>query len=230
MKSRFYKRSIILIILMLLIPHSNSIATEECHTYLGISFEDATPVLVDDSLFEARGIHFPTDVQSGTAEVVEEFGYPFSIQCDFGQNHIGISRVLLRSLQPARVSPDVFESRLQSDACQFYTMDEAITRLYGKPDTQYFLRSDGTATSPYYQWDTEIWTVDQMLSVCEIGYTLHFVSVWDNVVLHHWIDSVKLNGNGEFLTRILLYYYPDCQSDTISKILTSYEITDGGLL
>lgn len=84
-------------------------------------------------------------------------------------------------------------------------MDSAITALYIQPDLRYF---EG-AVSERYMFRDGKWDLQQMITLCEKHHSFYAYTIWNNVVLHVWIDGKKPNVKGDYLSRILLYYYPD---------------------
>lgn len=47
-----------------------------------------------------------------------------------------------------------------------------------------------------------------MITLCENRKTFYAYAIWKNVVLHVWIDGKRPNVSGNYLSRVLLYYYP----------------------
>lgn len=181
----------------------------EIHCYLGIPFDTSTPETVRQVLFEQEGIHVSSEELKTWIYGINDFGFPLCALFQFRPRDAGIDRILLNSSQPARVEPEQFPLRFRSDLQQFIDMDSAITALYGQPDLRYF---EGSAAR--YMFKDEKWDLQQMIALCEKKQSFYAYTIWNNVVLHVWIDGKKPNVSGDYLSRILLYYYPDEQITT----------------
>ncbi len=190
------------------------------YLYQGIPVKDTTPEIVSKILLEKKGVPFETSsvVWSGNAYGIEEFGYEWNLQLDFNENDIGMNRLLLSSAQSARVSPDDFRNRIQSDLGQFVDVESRLTALYGEPDNRFFyVANRQSGKSERVMFPSGRWETEPMTSVCEKERWFQSFSVWGNVVLQSWVDWKKPNVAGEYLSRVMLYYYPDMQSTAAIK-------------
>lgn len=184
------------------------IQAEESHgirRYLDIPFDTSTPETVRQVLLEQKGLSVSSEDLKTWVYGLNDFGFPLRAQFEFRGRGPGINRILLHSAQPARVEPDQFPLRFRSDLQQFMDMDCAITALYGQPDLRYF-EGDGSAR---YMFPDGEWDLQQTIALCEDQQSFYAYAIWNNVVLHVWIDEKKPNVKGDYLSRILLYYYPD---------------------
>ena len=75
-----------------------------------------------------------------------------------------------------------------------------------------------------------MWVAQQMLGLCDQGRILRARSVWGNVMLEAWVDHCKANVEGHYLSRIMLYYYPDLETTgaMASDPITVYAPPEGG--
>lgn len=187
----------------------------ELHLYLGIPLKEATPEFVSEIMLAEKGVSFETanDVWSGYAYGIGEYGYQWNMQLDFNDDYTGVNRILLSSAQSARVDPDAFRDREQDDFIQFLDVEKRITEQYGKPELRFFYATNKqTGKSERYMFEGDAWEVKQMTDVCEKERSFQAFSIWGNVVLQAWADWKKPNVNGQFLSRIMLYYYPDLKT------------------
>lgn len=183
------------------------------HQYLSIPFAEATPEMVTKILLDQKGIAFETSSKtwSGKAHELDDFGYLFDLQFDFNEDYMGTNRILLSSAQPARVPSNEFQDRLQSDLLQFLDMEAQLTALYGEPDWRFFHTNSANddKKDTRYMFQAGVWELATMMEVCEKNLFFQSFSIWDNVVLQTWVDWAKSNTSGEYLSRVMLTYYPD---------------------
>ena len=182
------------------------------HQYLGIPFAIASSDDVNRILLEEKGVplEISSNAWSGTAYGIADFGYQWNMQVSLTESYIGVNRILLSSSQSARVNPEAFHSRLQSDFQQFIDVERQLTALYGEPDTRYFFiisKQDGKTHK--YMFPNGTWKLRQMMRVCEEHSWFWAYSLWDNVLLKAWVDWESPNVAGDYLSRIMLYYYPE---------------------
>lgn len=187
----------------------------EPHLYQQIPMQGTTPDEVSQLLLEKTSAAFTlSDASwSGYAYGIEDFGYPWNLQLDFNENYSGVERILLSSAQSARVAPDEFSERLSSDLQQFIDVETQLTALYGEPDARYFFitgQQDGKTHK--YMFQSGTWELNQMLNVCDESPWFWAYSLWNNVMLKAWVDWESPNVNGNYLSRVMLYYYPAIDS------------------
>lgn len=159
------------------------------HRYLDIPFDTSTPETVRQVLLEQKGLSVSSEDLKTWVYGLNDFGFPLCAQFEFRGRGPGINQILLNSAQPARVEPDQFPLRFRSDLQQFMDMDCAITALYGQPDLRYF-EGDGSAR---YMFPGGEWDLQQMIALCEDQQSFYAYAIWNNVVLHVWIDEKKPN-------------------------------------
>jgi hypothetical protein len=177
------------------------------HRFLDIPFDTSTKVGIDQIILEKTG---SIDTDEIDRYVISDFGYDFKMQVDYNENQIGLTRILLSSAQSANVTPEEFHVRLESDLFQFIDMENQLTTLYGEPDTRYFFivgNQDGKTHKVMFQ--SGVWDLEQMMNVCDKYQWFWAYTTWNNVILKVWVDWEKPNINGDYLSRIMLYYYPE---------------------
>ena len=64
------------------------------------------------------------------------------------------------------------------------------------------------------------WEIEPMAEVCEQNLQFQSFSVWGNVVLQTWVDRKKPNVEGKYLSRVMLYYYPELQATDAMRAAT----------
>ncbi len=186
----------------------------ELHLYLGIPMDGATPKIVSQILLDEKEVSFEASkvVWSGSAYGIKDFGYEWNLQLDFEEDYTDVNRILLSSAQSARVDPEVFRERIQSDLHQFIDVERQLTTLYGEPDSRFFYAlNQQSGKSERVMFQSGMWESSQMISICEKDLWFQSFSIWDNVVLQTWVDWKKPNVDGKYLSRIMLYYYPNMQ-------------------
>ena len=195
----------------------------DLHLYQGIPMEGTTPEMVSKILWVQKGVPFEvaTQVWSGNAYGVEDFGYRWNLQLDFNKDDTGVNRILLSGAQPARVEPEAFSNRVQTDLLQFIDVEKQLSALYGEPDIRFFL-TVGLANPAGERWMFESgdWEIEPMAEVCEQNLQFQSFSVWGNVVLQTWVDRKKPNVEGKYLSRVMLYYYPELQATDAMRAAT----------
>lgn len=175
----------------------------ELHLYQGIPFEGSTREEVLQILLEKTGLLFDF-ANDSRIEGIVDFGYEWSLQVDF-KGKTGIDRILLSSAQTARVEPEEFYERVQSDLLQFIDVEGQLTALYGEPDCRFFIT---TSSKKKYMFQSGTWDMEQMMSVCEEYRVFCSYSIWGNVALRTWIDSLNPRYAAKPLSRVMLYYHP----------------------
>jgi hypothetical protein len=203
----------------------------ELHLYLGIPMGGATPKIVSQILLDEKEVSFETSkvVWSGNAYGIKDFGYEWNLQLDFEEDYTDVNRILLSSAQSARMDPEVFRERMQSDLRQFIDVEGQLTTLYGEPDSRFFYATnEQNGKSEKVMFQSGMWEIGQMMSICEKDLWFQSFSIWGNVVLQTWVDWKKPNATGEYLSRVMLYYYPDMQTTSamIASSITPYPSTD----
>lgn len=189
---------------------------DDLHRYLDIPYFQTTDRQISDILLEKKGVSLElhSGISSGLGgrlDGIKDFGYEFNLQLDVCDNRSDVDRIILSSAQTSRVATDEFYDRTQSDFMQFIDMDQQLTALYGEPDDRCFSTNHPdyfVGAKTRYMFESGEWTLPDMMGVCERGIVLHFYSVWGNVLLESWVDWKKPNSGGDYLTRIILYYYP----------------------
>ncbi|MEG1776623.1 MAG: hypothetical protein RR367_08950 [Clostridia bacterium] len=177
------------------------------HLYQGIPFEATTREAVEEALLEKTDspVQGSDSSASGKTEIFD-FGYPWTLQIDFEEANKGINRILLSSAQTARVALKDWPARLQSDLLQFIDVEGQLTNLYGEPDERFFFMESKKGN---YMFPSGIWEIEQMLGVYQEYRVFHSFSLWGNVVLQTWVDSLNARYADKPLSRVMLYYYPD---------------------
>lgn len=144
------------------------------------------------------------EIIDGKLEIFD-FGYPWTLQTDFlGKK--GIDRMLLSSAQTARVEPEDWPARLRSDLLEFMDVEGQLTALYGEPDERFFFMNDGKEK---YMFADGTWEIEPMLSVYQEYRVFRSFSLWGNVVLQTWVDSLNARYADKPLSRVMLYFYPE---------------------
>ncbi len=175
------------------------------HLYREIPFETPTQEAVLEALLEKADASFrvSNEIIDGKLEIFD-FGYPWTLQTDFlGKK--GIDRMLLSSAQTARVEPEDWPARLRSDLLEFMDVEGQLTALYGEPDERFFFMNDGKEK---YMFADGTWEIEPMLSVCQEYRVFRSFSLWGNVVLQTWVDSLNARYADKPLSRVMLYFYP----------------------
>ena len=176
------------------------------HLYREIPFETPTQEAVLEALLEKADASFrvSNEIIDGRLEIFD-FGYPWTLQTDFlGKK--GIDRMLLSSAQTARVEPEDWPERLRSDLLEFMDVEGQLTALYGEPDERFFFMNDGKEK---YMFADGTWEIEPMLSVCQEYRVFRSFSLWGNVVLQTWVDSLNARYADKPLSRVMLYFYPE---------------------
>ncbi len=176
------------------------------HLYREIPFETPTQEAVLEALLEKADASFrvSNEIIDGRLEIFD-FGYPWTLQTDFlGKK--GIDRMLLSSAQTARVEPEDWPARLRSDLLEFMDVEGQLTALYGEPDERFFFMNDGKEK---YMFADGTWEIEPMLSVCQEYRVFRSFSLWGNVVLQTWVDSLNARYADKPLSRVMLYFYPE---------------------
>ena len=176
---------------------------ESLHLYQGIPFETATQEAVLETLLKKTDCSF--QFSCGELEVFE-FGYPWTLQIDLKGKNKGISRILLSSAQTARVTPEDWPERLQADFLEFMDVESQLTQLYGKPDERFFFME---TRKEKYMFPSGTWEIDQMLNVYQEYRVFHSFSLFGNVVLQTWVDSLDARYADKPLSRVMLFFYPE---------------------
>ena len=176
------------------------------HLYREIPFETPTQEAVLEALLEKTDASFrvSNEIIDGKLEIFD-FGYPWTLQTDFlGKK--GIDRMLFSSAQTARVEPEDWPSRLRFDLLEFIDVEGQLTALYGEPDERFFFMNDGKEK---YMFADETWEIEPMLSVYQEYRVFHSFSLWGNVVLQTWVDSLNARYADKPLSRVMLYFYSE---------------------
>ena len=176
------------------------------HLYREIPFETPTQEAVLEALLERADASFrvSNEIIDGKLEIFD-FGYPWTLQTDFlGKK--GIDRMLLSSAQTARVEPEDWPERLRSDLLEFMDVEGQLTALYGEPDERFFFMNDGKEK---YMFADGTWEIEPMLSVYQEYRVFRSFSLWGNVVLQTWVDSLNARYADKPLSRVMLYFYPE---------------------
>lgn len=199
------------LILGILFGACSGLAEDEIHLYQGIPMDGATPKIVSQILFKNQNVSFTIskEVWSGTADGIKDFGYEWNLQLDFVKDDKDVSRILLSSVQKARVAPDEFDARVKYDLLEFIDVENQLTKMYGDPDCRFFFTTDAQGKASRYMFQSGTWDIEQMLAVFKQKRMFIPYSVWGNVVLKAWISEQNKDIGGNSLTRIMLYYYPD---------------------
>ena len=176
------------------------------HLYREIPFETPTQEAVLEVLLKKTDASFrvSNEIIDGRLEIFD-FGYPWTLQTDFlGKK--GIDRMLLSSAQTALVEPEDWPARLRSDLLEFMDVEGQLTALYGEPDERFFFMNDGKEK---YMFADGTWEIEPMLSVYQEYRVFHSFSLWGNVVLQTWVDSLNARYADKPLSRVMLYFYPE---------------------
>lgn len=213
------KQLMLALLLLSLLTIAVKASADEIHTYLNLSYTDTTAEEAAKILLDKRDVEFEVSqkVLSGKAQNVPEFGYLFDVQIDFRGKYRGINRILLHSAQPVRIPEKDFKQRALQDLQEFVDVERQLTEQFGKPDEQFFyINKTGS-----YMFASGQWELEQFELLCLPGMIWKAYSVWENVVLHSWIDWSRPNVQGEYLSRVMLYYYPD-KVDMLKKPTETY--------
>jgi len=202
----------VILVLLCCTGYGPADSADAVHLYRNIPMQGTTPVEVSDILMESAGVGFVlSDASwSGYAYGMKDFGYTWNLQLDFNENYRGVERILLSSAQSARVTPEAFADRLSSDLLQFIDVENQLTALYGEPDARYFFivsRQDGKTHK--YMFQNNLWELEAMMNVCQDSPWFWAYSIWNNAMLKAWVDCETPNVNGDYLSRIMLFYYPE---------------------
>lgn len=176
------------------------------HLYREIPFETPTQEAVLEVLLKKTDASFrvSNEIIDGKLEIFD-FGYPWTLQTDFlGKK--GIDRMLFSSAQTARVEPEDWPARLRSDLLEFMDVEGQLTALYGEPDERFFFMNDGKEK---YMFADGTWEIEPMLSVYQEYRVFRSFSLWGNVVLQTWVDSLNARYADKPLSRVMLYFYSE---------------------
>ena len=176
------------------------------HLYREIPFETPTQEAVLETLLEKTDASFQisNEMTDGKFRIFD-FGYPWTLQTDFlGKK--GIDRLLLSSAQTARVEPEDWPTRLRSDLLEFIDVESQLTALYGEPDERFFFMNDWKEK---YMFEDGTWEIEPMLSVYQEYRVFRSFSLWGNVVLQTWVDSLNARYANKPLSRVMLYFYSE---------------------
>ncbi len=234
--------SILLLVCAILPAHGET--DSSLHLYLDIPFDTGTVEMVTDILAKEKNAIFemnPNGVLTGYACNIEEYGYLFDLSIDFsdGQPQIGysfesdeeiirtppaIERILLHSLQPARITLQEAQERIPAEIRQYLDMVEQMTGQYGQPDVQYF-KSSRMNGKKYinYMFEDGKWDSALMQQVIDTDHRLIAYTVWGNVVLELDVD-LGVTYEGVCISNIILYYYPADETADFQSIIEVYPI------